>query len=111
MLEKQIFDSTFVEENLAFTCATHFLKHILTVVAYLQERDLLHLDIKTNNVLISEDKTAVLTDFGFLASQCGALLLYRCPERWMTEQVFTEVNGKKFDMWSVGTLALKYLHK
>ena len=60
-------------------------------------------------MLISEDKTAVLTDFGFLTScekpvqRCGAPLVYRCLEGWMTEQGFPEENGKKFDIWSVGT--------
>ena len=116
-LEKKIFDPTFFEDKFAFTWTTQFLKQILAAVSYLHERDLSHLDIKTNNVLISEDKTAVLCDFGFLTScktpvpRCGLLLVYRCPEVWMTEQGFPEVNGKKFDVWGIGTLTFEIFRK
>ena len=67
--------------------------------------------------MISEDKIAVLTDFGFLISsekpvqQCGAPLEYHCHEGRMTEQGFPEVNGKKFDIWSMGTLAFEIFTK
>ena len=43
-----------------------WLKDIVDAVSYLHDRGLVHLDLKCNNVLISEDRKAILMDFGFL---------------------------------------------
>lgn len=86
-------------------------------MSYLHDKNLSHLDIKCNNVLISEGKNAVLADFGFVTSnekpvhRYGAPRLYRCLKGCVTEYGYPELDGKKFDVWSLGTLAFEVLLK
>lgn len=37
----------------------------------------------------------------------GAPFIYRCPEGRMTESGLTELDGKKLDVWCIGTLAIE----
>ena len=116
-LDKEIFNASFIEDKHALSRSTTMLKQILAAVNYLHQRNLSHLDIKSNNILISKERNAVLTDFGFLSTcetpvqRYGLPLFYRCPEGWMTEQGFREVDGKKFDMWSIGLLTFEMFTK
>ena len=53
--------------------AINWLRDIVDAVCYLHDRGLAHLDLKSNNVLISEDRKAILMDFGFL-KRCEKLI-------------------------------------
>ena len=46
--------------------AINWLKDIVDAVFYLHDRGLAHLDLKCNNILMSEERKAILMDFGFL---------------------------------------------
>lgn len=42
----------------------HFMKEMLSAVAYLQQQGIAHRDVNPNNYLCAQDGTLVLTDFG-----------------------------------------------
>lgn len=41
-----------------------FLEHAIKGLLYLKDRSIIHLDFKPNNILISKDLKAKITDFG-----------------------------------------------
>lgn len=67
-LEEALFESSLVENKNATSQVIKWLTEILDAVSCLHDSDLSHNDIKGNNVLISEDNSAVLSDFGFLCN-------------------------------------------
>lgn len=67
-LEKAISESNFKRNKNASTQVIGWLAQILEAVNYLHGRNLSHNDIKLNNVLISSQNCAVVSDFGFLCS-------------------------------------------
>lgn len=111
-----MFKSSFVSDENSFNQAIDWLQQILDAVSYLHSMKLLHLDIKCNNVLISEDKNDVLADFGFVTEsekpvqRYGAPLLYRCSEGWATKFGHLELDGKKFDVLEPGHLGIRDIY-
>lgn len=67
-LEQALMESSFIKNKNALTQIIGWLKQILDAVSCLNSNQLSHNDIKGNNVLISGDNLAVLSDFGFLSS-------------------------------------------
>lgn len=67
-LEQEIMNSSSRNDHGDFCQAVDYLKNILEAVAYLHSRNLSHMDLKCNNILVSEDRKAVLADFGFTTS-------------------------------------------
>lgn len=67
-MEKEILKSTLPNKLEVFNERIDWLNQILDVSAYLHKRNLAHLDLKSNNVLISKQRRAIVTDFGFLTS-------------------------------------------
>lgn len=67
-LEQEIMKLSSRNDQGGFNQAVDYLKNILDAVAYLHSRNLSHMDLKCNNILISEDRRAVLADFGFTTS-------------------------------------------
>jgi hypothetical protein len=82
------------------------LKQMLSVLQYLQNKQLLHRDIKLENILINSNSEIKLCDFGIAVSMQ--------PSRVITEHVGTPVylapevvsdngySGFKSDIWSLG---------
>lgn len=67
-LEQALMESSFIKNKNALPQIIGWLKQILEAVSCLHSNELSHNDIKGNNVLISGDNLAVLSDFGFLSS-------------------------------------------
>lgn len=67
-LEEVVLKSSLLAEKNAFDKAIVWKEQILSAIVYLHQKDLCHLDLKLNNVLLTEDKRAVVADFGFLSS-------------------------------------------
>lgn len=65
-LEEALSDSSLRKSRNALSQVIKWLKQTLEAVAYLHESNLSHNDLKGNNVLISSNNSAVLSDFGFL---------------------------------------------
>ena len=67
-VEEEVVERILTDEPGEFDEASNWLKDIVDGVRYLHDQDLAHLDIKSNNVLISKDRKAILMDFGFITS-------------------------------------------
>ncbi|XP_052049320.1 putative sperm motility kinase W [Apodemus sylvaticus] len=81
---------------------------VVSAVKYLHSMDLVHQDIKPQNILRDEDGNAKLIDFG-LTTKCrsGTLLKRQCGTKscFAPELVIQEpYDGKKSDVWSLGVV-------
>ena len=92
--------------------ALKYLKQISEAIKYLVDSNILHRDLKPNNILISDTGNIVITDFGFaryldndilLQTICGSPL-YMAPEI---------IKNKKYDyksdLWSIGIIFYEML--
>lgn len=88
-----------------------FIKQLLSCVHYLHNNDIIHGDIKDNNILIDDDFNIKLIDYGScvinnITSKPEVITTYpyRAPE------VFLKLNyGYKIDIWSIGVILLKFI--
>lgn len=90
-----------------------YLAHLLEGLEYLHEHMIVHRDIKGENVLVSEDGTAKLADFGASkrlgpdGTVCESHhSLKGTPYFMAPEQMLQENVGRKSDMWALGGVAL-----
>lgn len=86
--------------------ACHYFRQIIGAISYIHALGIAHRDIKLENVLITRDGCAKLTDFGLCKQQnngdklittCGTLI-YAAPEIIKEEPY----DGLKSDIWSAG---------
>ena len=88
---------------------------ILYGLAYLHDNNVVHRDLKLDNILISSDNIVKIADFGLskarnddqpLTTICGTIL-YMSPEILLGEKY----DGKKADLWSIGIILYSLLFK
>ena len=88
--------------------ARHYFRHIMNAVSYIHELGVAHRDIKLENILVTSDDEAKLTDFGLCKQQtddapmftaCGTIV-YAAPEI-ISQKPY---DGMKADVWSAGVL-------
>ncbi|KAK8882758.1 hypothetical protein M9Y10_045399 [Tritrichomonas musculus] len=86
--------------------AKHYFYEIISALSYIHKLGIAHRDIKLENVLITQDDHAKLTDFGLckqgdgsspMMTTCGTLV-YAAPEI-IEEKPY---DGTKVDIWSAG---------
>jgi serine/threonine protein kinase len=79
---------------------------LLTAIDYLQQKKICHRDIKPENILISEDGTLKLIDFGFAVNLFGTDGTMRGgvgTQTYTAPEVLIGINyDKSVDIWSVG---------
>jgi serine/threonine protein kinase len=92
-------------------------KQVLSALAYLHSHNILHLDIKSDNVLVSEDLEMILTDFGVSVhtencrfDEVRGTAYWMAPEVILSETRGTDYNDRA-DVWSFGILVWELMHK
>ncbi|XP_042912698.2 cyclin-dependent kinase 14-like [Parasteatoda tepidariorum] len=100
----------------AYNIVKTWLKDVLQGLDYLHSNGACHLDIKLDNVLISDENSALLCDFTFLREskkplhkhQIGMPLVYQPPEVVLSKGR-ENLDGTRIDMWAFGCLTMEIL--
>lgn len=99
-----------VQNNFGLTedLARDYFFQIMGAISYIHRLDIAHRDIKLENILITSDNCAKLTDFGLCKQQNGSnLLLTTCGTLvYAAPEIIKEIpyDGRKADIWSAGIL-------
>ena len=90
-LDQKLGEAQYIFDPKAFDRAVMWIRDILRGISHLHEKKFSHMDIKTNNVLISADDRSLLTDFGSIVSsevptsQYVSPIPYRPPETYAAD--------------------------
>ncbi|XP_050525594.1 tyrosine kinase receptor Cad96Ca [Daktulosphaira vitifoliae] len=87
-----------------------FCYQIAKGMDFLSSKGIIHRDLAARNILVTEDRTCKISDFGF-ARDVASSRVYerksegRLPIRWMApESLFDNMYSAKSDVWSFGVL-------
>ena len=90
--------------------ARRIFKQVAESVHYLHSQNIVHRDIKTDNILIDQGTKAIkLIDFGFsviLSNAYTRLKIFCGTPSYMSPEITRKVeyDGKPVDMWALGVL-------
>ncbi|KAH8417306.1 hypothetical protein KR222_008693, partial [Zaprionus bogoriensis] len=89
---------------------TSFMYQVAKGMDYLTSRGIIHRDLAARNILITDDHTCKVADFGFARDIITSKIYERksegkLPIRWMaTESLYDNIFSVKSDIWSFGIL-------
>jgi len=99
--------------NVSETDAIPLIFQLLSAIEYLHQKKICHRDIKPENILVSNDGTLKLIDFGFAVNLVGTDGSMRGgvgTQAYTAPEVLIGMNyDKSVDMWSVGATAYTLL--
>ncbi|GAP85269.1 putative camk protein kinase protein [Rosellinia necatrix] len=91
--------------------AIRILKDIVGALNYVHQKKRIHNDIKPANILYSEDRGAVLCDFGLSTSTSDSATNGGTPYYVPPEFIGQKLRGPSSDVWALGVTMLYVLKK
>ncbi|XP_017079928.2 tyrosine kinase receptor Cad96Ca [Drosophila eugracilis] len=105
------YGNTHGKSNILTSCdLTSFMYQVAKGMEYLTSRGIIHRDLAARNILITDDHTCKVADFGFARDVITSKIYERksegkLPIRWMaTESLYDNIFSVKSDIWSFGIL-------
>ncbi len=107
--------NTYIKNNnLTENIIKEIMKQLIEVLKYIMDNNIVHRDLKPHNILINNDNTLKLADFGFAKEFKETLLadtvcgspLYMAPELLNNQKY-----NIKSDLWSVGVILYEMVMK
>jgi serine/threonine protein kinase len=105
-----------------FTCKSYprnivvkFAKQIINGLIYLHKKNIVHNDIKPENILLDDDNRIVLTDFGsseimsskIIQDKLSGTYAFFSPEKFL---IGTHMDGEPIDIWAFGVTIFGLLY-
>lgn len=105
----ELFDFIIKHKNLSESIAAHFLKQILSAIAYCHANSIVHRDIKPENLLLDSDShkaTLKVIDFGTstLSEPSERLSKRFGTAYYIAPEVLERNYDNKCDIWSIGVI-------
>ncbi|CAG8796723.1 7223_t:CDS:2, partial [Dentiscutata erythropus] len=107
----ELFDHILAHRYLKERDACKLFAQLISGVNYLHQKNIVHRDLKLENLLLDRNRNIIITDFGFanqfngvhddlMATSCGSPC-YAAPELVISEGLYV---GSAVDIWSCGYL-------
>ena len=91
--------------------ACEVFKQVCVGVSFLHEQQVIHRDIKSENLLVSKDGTVKLCDFGWCAYGLQSRGTFCGTADYMAPEMSTcETYNHKVDVWALGVLLYELVH-
>ncbi|KAF4084188.1 hypothetical protein AMELA_G00125860, partial [Ameiurus melas] len=94
--------------DIEFALIMDFAVQITEGMAYLESKNIVHRDLRADNILLTEMLFCKIADFGlaqYTLSQEKELSSVKVPVKWMAPEIFAGKDyTKKCDVWSFGIL-------
>ncbi|KAI9319639.1 kinase-like domain-containing protein [Dichotomocladium elegans] len=107
----ELFEYILAHRYLKEKDASRIFAQLISGVNYLHQKNIVHRDLKLENLLLGNDRCVVITDFGFanqfssskddlMSTSCGSPC-YAAPELVISEGLYV---GSAADIWSCGVI-------
>jgi serine/threonine-protein kinase len=87
----------------------HFLHDVASGLEYLHDHNVIHQDVKPDNVLVDDNCNFLLTDFGISKKEASKSDAIGGTRAYMAPEVYKGVTSKHSDIWSLGATAFELL--
>ncbi|KAI8058071.1 kinase-like domain-containing protein [Syncephalis plumigaleata] len=107
----ELFDHILAHRYLKEKDAARLFAQLISGVSYMHSKNIVHRDLKLENLLLDRNRNVIITDFGFanqfditqgdlMATSCGSPC-YAAPELVVSEGMYV---GTAVDIWSCGVI-------